>query len=231
MEIPLVRGPPVHRRDTRDQPRVAIVDERMADDLWPGRGSRRQARAHRRPRLEVAVDHGRRRRRARQAVHARHRLAHRDVLPAHAVSACAAMNIVLRSEPRRGVADRGGRRAPSRRSIPTCRCTRADDGRARGRVAGAAALRDAAAQRCSRRSHWAWRRRHLRRDGVSRQPGHARAGHPPRARRDARRGADADRPQRAWPWRSPASPSASLARCSPPASCAACCSASSPWIR
>jgi predicted permease len=36
MEIPLIAGRPFTEHDTRDTPRVTIVDERMAEDLWPG---------------------------------------------------------------------------------------------------------------------------------------------------------------------------------------------------
>ena len=36
MEIPLRRGRLFDERDTRDQPRVAIVDEQMARVIWPG---------------------------------------------------------------------------------------------------------------------------------------------------------------------------------------------------
>jgi predicted permease len=36
MEIPLIAGRPFTEHDTRDTPRVTIVDARMAEDLWPG---------------------------------------------------------------------------------------------------------------------------------------------------------------------------------------------------
>jgi predicted permease len=36
MEIPLVQGRLFSEHDTRDAPRVTIVDERMANELWPG---------------------------------------------------------------------------------------------------------------------------------------------------------------------------------------------------
>ena len=36
MEIPLIAGRMFAANDTRDQPRVAIADQRMAEDLWPG---------------------------------------------------------------------------------------------------------------------------------------------------------------------------------------------------
>jgi predicted permease len=36
MEIPLVKGRWFDERDTPSNPRVTIVDERMANDLWPG---------------------------------------------------------------------------------------------------------------------------------------------------------------------------------------------------
>jgi predicted permease len=36
LEIPLVKGRLFTEHDTRDTPRVTIVDERMAEDLWPG---------------------------------------------------------------------------------------------------------------------------------------------------------------------------------------------------
>jgi predicted permease len=36
MEIPLLKGRRFTEHDTRETPRVTIVDERMAQDLWPG---------------------------------------------------------------------------------------------------------------------------------------------------------------------------------------------------
>jgi predicted permease len=36
MEIPLVRGRFFNDQDTRDTPIVVVVDQRMADELWPG---------------------------------------------------------------------------------------------------------------------------------------------------------------------------------------------------
>jgi predicted permease len=36
MEIPLVRGRWFNEHDTSDTPRVTVIDERMAEDLWPG---------------------------------------------------------------------------------------------------------------------------------------------------------------------------------------------------
>jgi predicted permease len=36
MEVPLVAGRWFSEHDTREQPRVALVDERMAQELWPG---------------------------------------------------------------------------------------------------------------------------------------------------------------------------------------------------
>ena len=96
MEIPLL--PAVSSpTDTRDNPRVTIIDERMADDLWPGRGSDRQAHPQGRAQRDVPVDHGDRRRRRGQAIHARRRIADRDVPAAYAVSA-RAMNVVLKSQ-------------------------------------------------------------------------------------------------------------------------------------
>ncbi len=39
MSIPLVEGRRFEERDTRDQPRVVIVDEHMARELWPGQSA------------------------------------------------------------------------------------------------------------------------------------------------------------------------------------------------
>jgi predicted permease len=36
MEIPLVRGRLFNEQDTRASPRVTVIDQRMADQLWPG---------------------------------------------------------------------------------------------------------------------------------------------------------------------------------------------------
>ena len=56
MQIPLLRGRVFTEQDTPDQPRVVIVDEFMARELWPGAGSRSASasgcgdlESHRRP--------------------------------------------------------------------------------------------------------------------------------------------------------------------------------------
>ena len=84
MEIPLLSGRFFNEHDTRESGRVAIVDEFMAQQLWPGQDAvgRRLRTADE---CRWALDDRGRRGRPREAVHARYRLPDRDVLRARAV--------------------------------------------------------------------------------------------------------------------------------------------------
>ena len=66
MQIPLRRGRLFGEQDIRSAPRVVVIDERMADQLWPEPGSDRPPRAPRRLRRQLhrAVDDRGRRGRA-----------------------------------------------------------------------------------------------------------------------------------------------------------------------
>jgi hypothetical protein len=87
MEIPLIKGRVFDDHDTDQSQRVTVIDERMARDLWPGEDANRQAHPPWWPQCHVAVDHRRGHCRQHQAVHARHRLAHRALSHRYAVSA------------------------------------------------------------------------------------------------------------------------------------------------
>ena len=79
MQIPLRRGRFLTSQDTAANPRVAMIDEFMAQRILAQSGSGGQADPHRRDqrRGHPAVDHDRRRSGARQAVHAGYGFAHR----------------------------------------------------------------------------------------------------------------------------------------------------------
>ena len=86
MRIPLVAGRLFDEHDTRDEPRVIVVDEALAAQLWPGQDPLgKRVRSGGFDANRHAVAHGRRRRRPRQAGPPRRRLAHRAVSPADPV--------------------------------------------------------------------------------------------------------------------------------------------------
>ena len=86
MEIPLIEGRFFNDHDVPANPGVAIVDDYMAQQLWPGQRRGRQAHSHRRHRRhQCAVDHDCWSRRPGKAVHAGLRLAHRFLSSPHAV--------------------------------------------------------------------------------------------------------------------------------------------------
>ncbi len=169
MGIPLRSGRFFSEQDTTDHPRVVIIDEFMAAEMWPG-----QDPIGRRP-VDVTVADRRRRRRARQAVHAGRGRPYRDVLPADAEPV--AGDVRDGEDCRSGVARAAGHeRDPRARSGFAPLSPRADDD-ARRRIAGAAAFLDAAAVALRGRGAGARGDRHLRRDGVPRRPEHARDRH------------------------------------------------------
>ena len=220
----------LHRRGPRAGP---ARDHRRrvprARDL-AGRGSDRQARPARRRQVRRALANRRGRRRTREAVRARYRRPDRAL---HAAPAGAVARAVRRraheSRPGRALVVGGAGHPRARSRSPAL--PRDDDERARGGVAGAPAVSDAAALAVCGRRDGPRGHRHLQRDGLPGEPGHARDRHPHRARRHAaghpRVGA-ASRRRRSWP---PGSPRASSERPRSPASSAASCSRSGAPIR
>jgi predicted permease len=177
MGIPLRRGRFFNEQDDLNKPIVVIVDEYMAEQLWPGQDpiGKRIHIVELQSKRSVADGGGRGR--AREAGFARLRSADRFLRGPHAIShacddrcfprrhelGCAAREFKERiAEARSGPAD-----------VP-----RADHGPAGERVAGAPAFFDAAAGSVRRHRAGAGDDRHLRRDGVPGQSGQPRTWDP-----------------------------------------------------
>ena len=195
MEIPLRQGPLFDEHDTRANPRVTIVDERMASDLWPGEDPigkriRTGGLSSTTPWITVIGVVGRVK---QYTLDADSRIA--MYLPhtqyPHARHECRA----ARATRRRRRSPAAVRERAAGRSIRICRCTTCG----RWTIASpsrwrAAPVRDAVADALRAGRARPGGDRHLRRDGVSGQPGHARAGDSARARRHAAQHRLADRP-------------------------------------
>ncbi len=172
MEIPLARGRFFNEQDIRANPRVTIIEQRMAEQLWPGQDPIGRRLKTGGSDSHDPVDHGGWCRRQREAVHAGRRFAHGDVSRACAVS---------RSRDEPGAAKRatpgdldGCRQAGvARGRSGSAVLSGPHHGAAGGRIAGAPPVRHAAARALRRDRPWpgvAW---HLRRDGVSGCAGYA----------------------------------------------------------
>ena len=196
MDIPLLQGPAV-LAGARHAHLAARRRHRRAhgQPVLARGGSDRQAHPHRRLRCHArhALDDHRRGRRRRETGCARRRLAHR-VLPVPGPDALA-RDERRRAERHRSVRSRGGgHRRRFARSIPICRSTRCGRWASASRRRCGAPVLDAAADALRGAGARARGDRDLRRDGVSRQPGDARAGDSAGARRHPARSAAARRP-------------------------------------
>ena len=218
MRIPLVEGRLFVDGDRRPGPLVALVDARMAAQLWPGRspiGRRAAAGRSATTRTRRGSPSSASSARVKQyTLDGDSRIA--MYLP-HAQFPVRAMNVVIRSGDRSGGADRGRAPGAARRGSRAADVPRPHDGGARRRIAGAPALPDGAARAVRGRGAGPGRDRHLRRPRLPRLAGRGgswrsgwRSAPPPAT-------SCGSWPDTAWPSPRLASPPASPARCSRPA--------------
>ena len=194
MEIPLLEGRLFNDQDTATSPRVLIVDDYMAQQLWPNQdpvGKRIHfggvtAKA---PWVTVVGVVGRIK---QYTLDSDSRIAF--YLP-QTQYATRAMNVVVRSGVDPAALALGRQAGDPRTRWRSSPVQRANHDPARRRVAGATAILHAAAGpfclSCSRAGH----HRYLRRHGVSGQPGYARDRNSNGAGRNARRHSESGRPQ------------------------------------
>ena len=178
MDIPLLKGRVFSPElDTRTSPRVVVIDERLANQFWPGEDP--LGRRIRTGGFDVTPDTpwmtivgvvgGVK----QDALDADSRIAYYRF---QGQSPSRAMNVVVRSRTDPSESGRCRHRPDSSARSRPPDLQDADDGRARRGVAVGTTVLDVAADALCRARARARGDRDLRRDGVSRQPGHARAG-------------------------------------------------------
>ena len=187
MEIPLLKGRLFNDHDVPANPGVAIVDAHMAEQLWPGQDAVSK-RFHiggiddtKAPWITVVGVVGRVK---QYTLDSDSRIAF--YLP-HTQYPTRAMNVVLRSNADPTALAACCSTADSRDRQRSSALQRGDDGPSRGSVAGAAALRHAAAGLLRLHLAGAGGDWNLRSAGLPGQPGHARDWHPHGSWRHAQR--------------------------------------------